>query len=193
MKKIVCFFSIILLLIIITVFIYIKSHIFTINKPIEVFSLEGVSIEKSYSNLTEILEEKDMLTGYELSSMECYPNKKIGYVVYSNTIDKSVIFVQIDKDIFTTAVRYDSNCKESKRLWGYPIPFDLVKIYSQDLNKIIKDKDADFSSNSIKYILLENNAARNKIIWRCIYKSNNYKDLEIDAVSGEVLRVMENE
>lgn len=192
MKKIICFFSIILLLILITVFIFIKSHIFTINKPLEAFSLEGATFEKNYSNLTEILEEKDMLSGYELSSIEYYPSKKLGYVVYSNTENKSVIFVQIDKDMLTTAVRYDNNCKESKRLWGYPIPFDLVNIYSQDLNKIIKDKDANFSSNSIKYIVLKNNVSRNKIIWRCIYKSNNYKDIEIDAVSGEVLRVMEN-
>lgn len=105
---------------------------------------------------------------------------------------KSMIFVQIDNDIFTTTVKYNKSCKESKRLWCYPIPFDSINICSSDLYRIIKDKSINFSLSCVEYIALENNVARNKIIWNCIYKDSNYKDIEIDAVSGEVIRIMES-
>lgn len=192
MKKILGFIFVAFILIVFLCAVYINTHVVLINTPIENFSIDNGTIERNNEKLTEILNNKNMLKGYELSSIEYYPKKKLGYVVYSNEMNKSVILINIKNDIFTTAVKYDNFTKESKRLFNYPIDNNLIKINSSDLSKIIKKSDNNFNSNNISYISINYNLSRNKIIWDCIYLGDNYVNIEVDANTGEIIRVMTN-
>lgn len=192
MKKILGFISVTFILIVFSYAIYFNTHVILINTPIEIFSLDNGIIEKNNARLTKILNSKRMLKDYKLSSIEYYPKKKLGYVVYSNEMNKNVILVNIKNDIFTTAVKYDNFTKESKRLFNYPIDNNLVKIHSSDLSNIIKKTDSDFNASNISYISISYNVPQNKVIWDCIYSGDNYVNIEVDANTGEVVRIITN-
>lgn len=71
--------------------------------------------------MTKILKRKNFINGYLVSSIEYYPKRGIGNVVYSNVHNNNVVFVTIEDNMFKSAVRYGVFSKESDKLWGFPI------------------------------------------------------------------------
>ncbi len=142
--------------------------------------------------MTKILKRKNFINDYLVSSIEYYPKRGIGNVVYSNVHNNNVVFVMIENNMFKSAVRYGVFSKESDKLWGFPIDTEKINIHSSDLAEILKENDAAFSESDISCLRIYNNKARNKILWECYYDDEDHKIAETDANTGEIVRTMDS-
>lgn len=166
---------------------YNKTHI-TLNLPINSFTSGNVTFEDDCNNLINNLLKKNnkFLDGYKLAYIR-YSAHKDGYIMYSNINNYSVIMVYIEDNLFTRAIKYSNNSRFANKSYRSPINSSLIKINTEDLFKIVYCTDDNFNSNNIDLLELDYEDKSNLLIWRCIYKADDYYTIKVNATTGEVI------
>lgn len=173
-------------IILIIVLKYTKSHI-KLNLPLEELSYDNSAFENNYNNLIDVLNQKNIIDGYELSCVSYNKSEKCGDVMFSSISDYSIIWVNIIDDCFEAARIYNTNSRFANIMYNPPMDMQDLNICSQDLFNIIKNFDDEFDVDSILFLELGYNSYYESQVWECIYKTNNSRNIKVNATNGEIL------
>ena len=189
MKKFVKFCTAIAIILMILFIRYKKSYI-TLNIPVKGLVSEDVLFEDELGEITD--KYSDFFEDYALSYIEYARDHHMGRAIYSCTKKNncSIISLGIDNDVFTKAIKYSNYSRYANISWEPPIDLDELKINSKELFEIIHDNDSSFDTSLIRELLLNAHQFQHWdcLAWECVYETNDYYRISVNATTGEILK-----